>query len=234
MHTTQDPASPPKNSPPLQGDHQRTAGHQLALRAYAPMVGVFLLLGYCAAGVAIWLAGQHPGWLFPTIGIVLSAVGLEIAIRVSSWQGSWAAHMLASFGAGLFLAPLLHFESLLWLRATGPSVFLGTALLTVLAAIAPGLIRAFGSFLIGLSFATILFAYLGEFTLAGITIPGPGGASTVVAFCVLAFTDRHWTRALTLPRTLDNAADAACAIYTAPLFSLLTILDHWTTSRTVR
>jgi len=207
---------------------------ELSQGAYVASVGLFILLGYSAAAVAIWIVGRFSGWALPVTGLVLSWVGLELASRTASWTTSLLGHLVASFGVGFFLGPLFYFDRLLWLRTAGLTVFIGTAFLTALGALLPGLLRAFGAFVLGSGFASGLLWLTGPMLLSGLAAPLPTLASTISAVCALAFTDRYWSRALALPPTLNNAVDSACAIYVDPLNSLLSLLDRQASRRLPR
>lgn len=202
--------------------------HQLTLRRYAVQIGGFVVLGHLAAATGALLVGPVPGWPLAVAGILIAWAGLEASARTPSWKGSVGGHLVASVGVGLFVGPLFFQPALIWLRTAALAVLFGTMVLTAVAAVAPGLVRAFGSFILALPLASGFLWLTQGFWSRALGAPAPGAASTIAALLFLAYTDRYWTRALRLPRTLDNAADSACALYADTVHSFLVMIERMT------
>lgn len=201
--------------------------HRMERRPYAGLMGTFILLGYTVVGLTVVALRTTPAhWYLPVLGLLFAYGGLEVSSRTADWRGSLAGNLFANLGLGLLLAPLVLLPGATWLRSAGLVIWVGTAVLAALAWSAPRVVQSFGAFLVAFLLAFgVLHATAPLWTPLLSDTPPPGLAGGLLGVAYLAFTDKYWTRALELARTLDNAADSACAIYAGSLDSLLSLLD---------
>lgn len=193
---------------------------------YAGAIGLFILFGLFIFGVGAVLGNHIPiPWLLPFVGLALGFVGTELATRTSRWVGSLIGLIVTGFGYGLAASLLWKLPDAAWLRSAFVITTLGTLLLTIFAFWQPQWIRGFGAFLPA---AIVAWGLLGVFLqiYSRSHFLAPGATSFLIAVAALAYLDRYWTRALEQDKILDNAVDAACAVFTDALHHLLSLFDR--------
>lgn len=180
------------------------AQHSLSERAFVVSIGSLLLFGILVTAVSSTLfPGSLPGWACGLFGLLMVFAGVETSVRNQEWKGSLIGLMISHLGLGAMIGPFAtDFTS--WPIRSLTLLSIGILILTLIGWTRPSAIRGWGSFLL----AAVLAAGLGMSLPLTITL-----GDILAATSALAFLDYYWTRALDLPRTLDNAVDSACAVY---------------------
>ena len=193
--------------------------------AFLLVLGIVLVWGlFLTGGVAAYTAPLgmwFNWWQFLVVGLVIPIIGIIIAIKSDNALVSFVGYNLVVVPFGVILAPV----TLAYTSVVLENAFMLTGLVTivmmVLAMLMPGLFRGMGRGLFGALVALVIVRFV------QLLIPGLLALTIIDWLAALLFSlyiGYDVSRALDVPKTLDNAVDIALDLYLDIINLFLTIL----------
>lgn len=190
----------------------------LSPRAYTAAVTGSTVLGLATCAlVALKTLAWHPtlGALL-AVGLVLPFMGILIAFWRDEWYLSLAGYLLVVTGLGAIMGPSVAFYEtsvvLTALFATGGV----TVVMSLVGILYPNLLQGWGRYLFA-ALVALMLVRIGQVVALHLGMPPAIAKLPFVDYIAAALFSVYimydWGRALSLPRTLDNAIDASVAIF---------------------
>ena len=197
-------------------DRAGSDGHAMSKNLFAFLIRFWTAAGIAASAVAAsFTLDWHPSiWAF--IGLaVIPFVGVFVSMKSDNPAVSLLGYALIVVPFGLITGPLVA----LYTTASVVKVLAITTMIVVTLGIAgaiyPKSLESWGAFLFG-GLLILIFGQFGVMILGAFGV-NVGGAMTVLdwvgVFLFSAYVIYDMNRAMRLPRTHDNAIDAAVAVY---------------------
>jgi FtsH-binding integral membrane protein len=197
-------------------DRAGSDGHTMSKNLFAALISFWTAAGIAASGVAAYFTlGWHPSiWAFLGLALI-PFVGVLVSVKSDNPLVSLFGYALICVPFGLITGPIVA----LYTAASVVKILAVTTMIVVTlgigGAIYPKSLESWGAFLFG-GLLILIFGQFGFMLLAafGVNI---GGALTLFdwigVFLFSAYVIYDMNRAMRLPRTHDNAIDAAVAVY---------------------
>ena len=198
---------------------ERTRGRDaLGERAYLGAVSGFTVYGLVLASVIGYMTMDwKPGILgFLFIGLAIPIAGVFIALSSDHWPISLFGYTLIVVGLGAIIGPSVAlYDTSVVMTAFAATAGVSIAM-SVVGIVYPRLLLGWGGYFFAALFA-LLLVRVGQLFMAGF-----GVSPTVwdwpfidyaAALLFSLYIIYDWNRAMDLPKTIDNAVDAAVAIF---------------------
>lgn len=207
-------------------EDRSTGDHTMSARAFIAMLAILIGSGFAiAAYCASFTYHMQPnGWWI--LGyFALSIPGIYISAKSDNWAVSYVGYLMVIVSTGAFIGPyvaLYKLDSVLQvlMLTVGVTVAVGTA-----GALYPKSVEHWGGFLLTglfvLIFADLSRVFMAMFGLDPVTLKAVDYIGAAL-FCGFIFYDMN--RAVRLDRTMNNAVDAAVALYLDVLNLFLRLL----------
>lgn len=190
----------------------------LSRRLYLTAVTLFTAFGIVLATViAVNTRDWTPSiWVWLGVGLGVPILGIFIAHGSDHWPTSFLGYVLVAGGLGAITGPVVAFYD------TGVVVtaFMATAgatiVMSVIGIIYPKSLEGWAPYLFG-GLIALVFVRIAQAIMAGMGVSESLWYMPIIeylgAILFMGYIIYDWNRALRLPYTLDNAVDAAVAIF---------------------
>lgn len=204
---------------------KRTGADEMSARKYAVIIGMSFIWAVFLVILGTRIGFEHGYSLaFSLIGFIGAIVGIGIYSGADQPVGSLAGVSLLSFSMGLTIGPILSYYDVDVVLKALALTFAVTVVMSTLGMLFPKAIRGAGGILFaGLAF--LLVAWLAQWVLLLFGIYLPMTAIDYVAAALFSlYIWYDWSRAMGLPKTVDNAIDASGALIVDVVNLFITLL----------
>jgi FtsH-binding integral membrane protein len=204
--------------------------HTMSKTGFIGAVSGFTVYGLALASiVAFNTMAWHPEsiWVYLAIGLGIPIVGIIIALFSDNWFISLFGYTLVVLGLGAITGPTVAMYKtgvvMTALMATGGV----TVIMSIIGIITPKSLESWGGYLFG-GLMALVFVRFGQAVMASMGVSETIWYMPIIEYGAAVLFSMYiiydWNRALRLPRTLDNAVDAALAIFLDVVNLFITLL----------